>query len=75
MNRKKRRHSGRYTPRIDSPTMKHSDKHEDAIEPQIEYDDWIERRDGFRDILGKERKERGKKKTKDKRRETFINLN
>lgn len=62
MNKKKRRHSGRYTPRVDSPTMKHSEKIKDAVDPQVEYDDWINYRDGYRDKLGKEREDREKKK-------------
>ncbi len=48
-NRKVRRHSGRYTPRLNQKG-KFSEMIANAEEPQEEYDDWIERRDGFRDL-------------------------
>ena len=57
-NKKVRRHSGRYTPRVINPGMKHSEMIENAEEPKQEYDDWIEYRDGMRDWPGIERKKR-----------------
>ena len=50
------------TPRIIKPEMKYDDIKKEASEPKLEYDDWIERRDGMRDCEGKEREEKEKKK-------------
>ena len=66
MNKKDKKHSGRYTPRLIKPQMKYDEIKEQALEPQEKYDDWLERRDGFRDINYKEWKERDKKKEKRK---------
>ncbi len=48
-NKKVRRHSGRYTPQIHQKG-KFSEMIANAEEPKEEYDDWIEYRDGFRDL-------------------------
>ena len=48
-SKKDRRHDGRVTPKIIYPGMKWSEIIENAIEPEIFWDDWIEYRDGFRD--------------------------
>lgn len=47
-NKKVRRHSGRYTPRI-SGKIKFSEMIANAEEPKEEYDDWDNYRDSFRD--------------------------
>ncbi len=46
---KQRRHRGWRTPRIADTTMKFSEMIENALEPPIEYDDWLDFRDGMRD--------------------------
>jgi len=46
---KVRKHSGRYTPQVQSPEMKWDEMKISAIEPEEEYDEWISQRDGFRD--------------------------
>ena len=66
-NKKVRRHSGRYTPRL-SQKGKFSEMIANAEEPQEEYDDWIERRDGFRNKLSKEEKEKIKKQVARRRK-------
>ena len=47
--KKQRRHSGWKTPPIIFPTMKFSEMIENALEPNIYYDDWENYRDSFRD--------------------------
>ena len=66
VNKKVRRHSGRYTPRVVEPGMKYSEMVENAEEPKQEYNDWIERRDGMRDWIGLDRKKRELEKEKRK---------
>lgn len=61
VNKKAKKHSGRYTPKIHSK-MKYKEMKEEALEPQEEYDDWIEKRDGLRDMECLERKKRDKGK-------------
>lgn len=46
MNKKDRKHSGRYTPKA---TISKKEIIENNIEIQIEYDDWNNYRDSFRD--------------------------
>ena len=46
--RKNRKHSGRYTPRIDHKG-KYSEMIANAEEPQEEFNEWGNYRDGFRD--------------------------
>lgn len=70
VNKKDRRHSGRYTPRVIKPTEKYSDMVMNAEEPREEYDDWAERRDGMRDWPGLERKKREIAKEKKKNDKT-----
>ncbi len=65
VNKKKRRHSGRYTPKLHSK-MPYDEMMEECLEPQEEYDDWIEHRDGMRDYGYLERKKRDKKKERKK---------
>jgi len=65
MNKKTKRHSGRYTPKLHLKIPFNQMK-EEALEPQVEYDDWTERRDGMRDLKYLEWKERDKKKRKTK---------
>ena len=62
MNKKTKRHSGRYTPKLIKPKMKYDKIKEEALEPQENYDDWLERRDGLRDLGYLEWKEKDKKK-------------
>ena len=45
---KQRRHRGWRTPDIIYPRMKYSEMIEEAIEPRIYYDDWLDFRDGMR---------------------------
>jgi hypothetical protein len=47
MQRKDKKHSGWYTPRV-APTMKYSVMHSQAYDPNEEYDDWEDWRDGMR---------------------------
>jgi len=47
-NKKVRRHSGRYTPRIPEK-KKFSEMIANAEEPSEEYNEWVNYRDGFRD--------------------------
>jgi len=47
-NKKVRKHSGRYTPQIEDKSMKFDEIKMQALEPEGEYDDWMERRDGMR---------------------------
>lgn len=61
VTKKDKKHSGRYTPRLHSK-ISYNEMKEEALEPQIEYDDWMEHRDGMRDSNGLERKKRDKKK-------------
>lgn len=46
---KQRRHRGWRTPEIIHPRMKYSEMIENAWEPEIYYDDWLDFRDGMRD--------------------------
>lgn len=46
-NKKVRRHSGRYTPNLEMKG-KFSEMISNAEEPQEEYNDWLEYRDGYR---------------------------
>lgn len=62
--KKDRRHSGRVTPKIVKPKMKWDEIKEQALEPNENWDDWVDYRDGFRDIESKKRKEMEKKKRK-----------
>lgn len=48
-SKKTRRHSGRYTPKIVNPKMKYSEIIMKALEPKVEWDCWIDYRDGLRD--------------------------
>lgn len=48
MQKKDKKHSGWYTPRIESPTMKYSEAHAEAFTPNEEYDEWEDWRDGMR---------------------------
>jgi len=50
LNKKARRHSGRYTPKLHIKG-KISEMMSNAEEPSEEYNDWIERRDGWRGDL------------------------
>jgi len=63
-SKKDKKHSGRYTPKILKPQMKFDEIKESAFEPTTEYDDWIERRDGFRDITYLDWKKRDKAKNR-----------
>lgn len=47
-NSKIRRHEGRVYPRIFNPKMKWKDIHQEALEPDYYWDDWIDYRDGLR---------------------------
>ena len=48
VNKKDRRHSGRYAPKK-AGTILNSEKQDELTQlPEEEYDDWIERRDGMR---------------------------
>ena len=67
INKKTRRHSGRYTPRLHSK-IPFNEMIEDCLEPQENYDDWLEQRDGSRDCGYLEWKERDKKKRKRSRK-------
>jgi hypothetical protein len=61
VSKKTKRHSGRYTPRLSSK-INYEEMKKDALEPQEDYDDWVERRDGQRDVgcLERKKKEKGK---------------
>lgn len=61
--KKVRKHSGRYTPRIDQKG-KFSEMIKNAEEPKEEYDKWMEVRDGMRDELYLEWKKINKNKKK-----------
>jgi len=61
VTKKDKKHSGRYTPKLHSK-IKFKEMTEEALEPQESYDDCRERRDGFRDSDGLERKKRDKGK-------------
>lgn len=65
-SKKNRRHSGRYTPNIQSPMMKFDDMKISACTPEEAYDDWIEKRDGFRDVTYLKWKLRDKAKSRKK---------
>jgi len=65
-SKKDKRHSGRYTPRIETPMMKWNEMKISACTPEEAYDDWIERRDGFRDTIYLKWKIRDKAKSKKK---------
>lgn len=45
---KDRRASGWNTPRLIKPTMKYSEVHAEALEPEKVYDEWNSERDGWR---------------------------
>ena len=47
ITKKTRRHCGRYTPRM-AGKMKFSEMIKEALEPQLNYDDWRDYRDGLR---------------------------
>lgn len=66
VNKKTRRHSGRYTPKLVDRGMKYSEIKENCLEPQEEYDDWSDYRDGMRDLKYLRWKQRDKKKMKTK---------
>jgi len=61
-SKKIRKHSGRYTPRIIKPKMKFDEIKEKAFEPNEEYDDWLNYRDGIRDYRSMRNKKRDKQK-------------
>lgn len=46
--KKDRTNKGRYTPKIPKPSMKYSDIIEEAINPEIEWEEWNDYRDGMR---------------------------
>ena len=48
-SQKDRRHDGRVEARFVNPKMKYKEAHAEAIEPVEYWDEWITRRDGFRD--------------------------
>jgi hypothetical protein len=48
--KKDRLNDGRYHPRIIKPQIKYSEIQQEALEPQEEYDDWDNWRDGMRDF-------------------------
>jgi len=60
-SKKSKKHSGRYTPTLHSK-IPFSEMIEECLEPEENYDDWVERRDGMRDLDCLERKNRDKKK-------------
>jgi len=70
MNKKDRRHSGRYTPRFAGKVyMKYSEIKKEALEPKVEYDDWTNYRDSWRNETYFEWKKKDKKKrTKSRKR-------
>jgi len=76
MNKKDRRHSGRYTPKIIKTKMKYNDMKMEGLEPQENYDEWAERRDGLRDTPYLEWKQKDKKKRnrKNKIKTCFFNI-
>ena len=59
LSRKDRKHSGRYTPQL-SEKRKFSEMVANAEEPTEEYDDWIERRDGYRGDSDRTKRIKGK---------------
>jgi len=61
---KDRKNDGRVTPKIIHPEMKWSEIIENAIEPIIEWDDWLEYRDGFRATFWLTDEDKKKKKEK-----------
>lgn len=61
-SKKVRRHSGWITPQLHDKSMKFSEMIDDGLEPQISYDNWLNYRDGFRDISYLEWKKRNKEK-------------
>lgn len=62
VSKKIRKRSGWRTPRLEDKSMKFDEIKIEALEPQEEYDDWFDHRDGMRDWPGKERKEKEIKK-------------
>jgi hypothetical protein len=48
MQKKDKKNSGWYTPKVVNPTMKYSDAHARAFAPTEEYDEWENWKDGFR---------------------------
>jgi len=61
---KVRRHSGRVTPNIIKPMMKWGEIIKNALEPIVFWDDWLDYRDGFRDISEEELKQKDDKMKK-----------
>jgi len=49
-SKKDRRNSGREYPRITAPMMKYSEIIEQGLEPKEYWNDWMDYRDGFRDL-------------------------
>lgn len=80
-SKKDRKNDGRVTPTIIHPGMKWSEIIENALEPQIFWDDWVEFRDGFRrdtfesDEDKKIKKDKIKKETKIRRARKQKNAN
>jgi hypothetical protein len=63
ITKKDRKNSGKYTPELIKPRdMKFKEIIDEALEPNEEYDDWLNYRDGFRDKKGRSRKEKEIKK-------------
>ncbi len=59
LSRKDKKHSGRYTPRVEGKG-KISEMVSNAEEPKEEYDDWVEYRDGYRGDLDRTKLMKGK---------------
>lgn len=74
MRKKHKRHSGRYTPRFAGKVqMKYSEITAEALEPNVEYDDWLNYRDGMRDHAYYEWKRKDKKKrTRKKKTKSLL---
>lgn len=59
--KKSKKHSGRYTPKLHSK-IPFNEMIEEGLEPQEEYDEWANYRDGYRDYECHKRKKREKRK-------------
>lgn len=70
LNKKEKRHSGRISPFIPSPTLKYDEIKQNALEPEIFYDDWEDWRDSSRDL----KCQREIEKIKKKRKKTLLNI-
>jgi hypothetical protein len=67
-SKKIRRHSGWKTPGLECVSIKYSELKDNALEPRLEYDDWVDYRDGLRDRAGLEKKKREIQKDLKKRK-------